>query len=187
MTNKILLITADYYKRNSVTNLNVDAELIHPMIIKAQNLNIERILGTNLFNTLLGEVQVGSVTPRMKTLLEDYIQLALVEWVSYHGFLYFNYKVTNKSIAKKSSDNSEPSELNEVNYLRQNVRDDAEYYSDRISKFLQANLTTYPEFNTGNSDCDDIKPSKKNFFNGFYLKGNDFGSEDDLGIGTPLN
>lgn len=196
MTNKVLIITAEYFKRNTVVNLNVDAELIHPVITKAQNMNIERVLGTNLFNTVLSQIESGSVEARIKTLIEDYIQVALVEWVTYHGFLYFNYKVTNKAVSKKSSENSEPSELNEVNYLRQNVRDDAEYYSDRITKFLKANLETYPEYNTGNSEYDDIRPSRKNFFNGLYLRGNDFrnsfGNDDDCcgedyGKGTPLN
>jgi hypothetical protein len=167
--NKVLLITADYYKRNSVVNLNVDSELIHPQIIKAQNLNIERALGTNLFNVLMSEVSAGTVTPRMVTLLEDYIQVALVEWVTYAGLLYFNYKVTNKAVVKKSSDNSEASNLNEVNYLRQDVRDDAEYYTDRLVKFLCANEVTYPEYINGNINDDDIVPSKKSFFGSIYL------------------
>ena len=94
-TNKILLMTADYYKRNSVVNLNVDDELIHPQIIKAQNLNIERVLGTNLFDVLIAEVTSGTVSARMITLLEDYIQPALVEWVTYSSILYFNYKIIN--------------------------------------------------------------------------------------------
>ena len=84
-TNKILLITSDYYKRNSVVNLNVDDSLINPQIIKAQNLNIERVLGSDLFNLLLSEVEAQSVSARMVTLLEDYIQPALVEWVTYAG------------------------------------------------------------------------------------------------------
>ena len=138
--NKVLLITADYYKRNSVVNLNVDTELIHPQIIKAQNLNIERALGTNLFNVLMAEVSAG-----------------------------FNYKVTNKAVVKKSSDNSEASNLNEVNYLRQDVRDDAEYYTDRLVKFLCANEVTYPEYINGNINDDDIVPSKKSFFGSIYL------------------
>ena len=169
-TNKILLMTADYYKRNSVVNLNVDDSLINPQIIKAQNLNIERVLGSDLFNLLLSEVEAQSVSARMVTLLEDYIQPALVEWVTYAGLLYFNYKVTNKAVLKKSSDNSEASDLNEVNYLRQDVRDDAEYYTDRLVKFLCANDTVYPEYEDGNTEDDDIKPSKKSFFGGIYLK-----------------
>ena len=167
--NKVLMLTADYYKRNSVVNLNVDEELLHPQIIKAQNMRIEKILGTNLFDTVLTEIDAQSYTARIITLLEDYIQPALVEWVTYTALPYLNYKITNKSISKKSSDNSEPSDLNEVNYLRQNIRDDAEYYSERMTKFLEANTDTYPEYLEGNADCDDIKPSKLNFISGIYL------------------
>ena len=177
--NKILLMSADYYKRNSVVNLNVDDELVHPHILKAQNMNIERGLGTNLFNTLLAEIASGTVTTRMVTLLEDYIQPALVEWTTYTALPYLNYKFTNKAVSKKSSDNSEPSDLNEINFLRNDIRDDAEYLSDRLTKFLISNLTIYPEYNTGNENCDDIRPSKKNFFGGIYLKGNDFGNGED--------
>ena len=168
--NKVLMLTADYYKRNSVVNLNVDEELIHPQIIKAQNMNIERILGSDLFNIVLAEITAQTYTARITTLLEDYIQPALVEWITYTALPYLNYKFTNKSISKKSSDNSEPSELNEVNFLRQDIRDDAEYLSERMTKFLEANETTYPEYNNGNTECDDIKPTKVNFINGIYLR-----------------
>jgi hypothetical protein len=167
--NKVLMLTADYYKRNSVVNLNVDEELLHPQIIKAQNVRIEKILGTNLFDTVLTEIDAQTYTARIITLLEDYIQPALVEWVTYTALPYLNYKITNKSISKKSSDNSEPSDLNEVNYLRQNIRDDAEYYSERITKFLESNKDIYTEYINGNTDCDDIKPSKLNFISGIYL------------------
>lgn len=162
-------MTADYYKRNSVVQLNVDEELIHPQIIKAQNLNIERVLGTNLFDVLLSEVSTGTVSARMVSLLEEYIQPALVEWVTYSGLLYFNYKITNKAVVKKSSDNSEASSLNEVNFLRQSVRDDAEYYTDRLAKYLCANEVLYPEYIEGNINDNDISPSKKSFFGGIYL------------------
>mgnify|MGYP003626146047 CR=1 FL=1 len=177
--NKILLITADYYKRNSVVNLNVDEELIHPQIIKAQNMNIERILGSNLFNTLLSQVATSTVEARMVLLLEDYIQPCLVEWVTYTALPYYNFKITNKSISKKSSDNSEPSELNEVNFLRQDIRDDAEYLSDRLTKYLEASLDVFPEYDTNNSDYDDIKPVKSNFFSGIYLDNTSYKKSND--------
>jgi len=176
--NKILLITADFYKRNSVVNLNLDSEIIHPFITKAQNMNIERVLGTNLFDTVLEQVRVGSLETRIITLLEDYIQPALVEWVTYTALPYYNYKFTNKAVVRKSSENSESSSLNEINYLRNDTRDDAEYLSQRITKFLETNESTYPEYKSGNDDCDDITPVKNNFFSGIYLK-NDNNCDED--------
>ena len=182
-TNKILLMSADYFKRNSVVNLNVDDELVIPQILKAQNMYIERICGSNLYNTLLTQITSGTLEARMTTLLEDYLQPTFVEYTLYTGLLYFNYKITNKAVSKKGSDNSDPSDLNEVNYLRADIRNDAQYLADRATKFLKANLTTYPEYNTGNSDCDDIKPSRKNFFGSIYLKGNDYNNDCNYGLG----
>jgi len=168
------MMSMNYYKRNSVINLNVDDELIQPHIIKAQNMNMERILGTNLFNKVLTDISSGSVSGDTKTLLEDYIQPALVEWTTYQALPYLNYKITNKSVSKKFSDNSDYSELNEINYLKTNIRNDAEYLSDRLTSFLKAdNGLLYPEYIKGNVDCDDITPKRKNFFSGIYLTGND--------------
>ena len=122
--NQIMMMSMNYFKRNSVVNLNVDDELIQPHIIKAQNMNIERILGTELFKRVNTDITNVTVTGDIKTLLEDYIQPALVEWTLYTALPYLNYKVTNKAISKKSSDNSDYSELNEVNYLRADIRND---------------------------------------------------------------
>lgn len=182
--NKILLITEDYYKKNSVVQLNVEANIqIH--IIKAQNLHIERILGTNLFNTIMEQITNNSVEPRMKTLIDGYIQPALVEWTTYVAIPYINYSFTNKSIVKKSSEESEASSLKEINFLRNDIRDDAEYMSNRLSLFLKANDDVYTEFKNGNDDEDDIKSARGGiFFGGIVLKNSGceyrkYGCDDD--------
>ena len=183
-TNNTLLMTADYYKRNSAVNLNVDAELIIPHIKKAQNMWIEKILGTNLFDVVVSEIQAGSVSSRIETLLKDYIQPVLVEYTTYVALPYLNYKITNKAISKKFSDNSDYAELNEMNYLKSAVRNDAEYLANRLTKFLQADSgQTYPEYFEGIDSCDKIAPSRKNFFGGIYLAGNDV--DCDYGVDLP--
>lgn len=177
--NNTLLMSADYYKRNSMINLNVDDELIIPNIIKAQNMWIEKILGTNLFDAVIDEVKTGNVSARIKKILENYIQPVLIEYTTYVSLPYLNYKLTNKSIAKKSSDNSEPAELNEVNYFRSAVRNDAEYLANRLTKFLQADSgVVYPEYYAGIDSVDKIQPSRKNFFGGIYLPGADSNNND---------
>lgn len=170
-TKKILLITTKYLKDNSTINLNVDDELLRPNIIKAQNLRIESILGSDLFNEILDAVTNGTVSGDTETLLVDYIQPTIVEWAIYEALPSLNYKLTNKSVAKKDSDNSTPVELNELSFVREGFRSSAEYYSNRITKFIEANISKYPKYYT-NSTVDDIKPSKNNYFSGFYLGDN---------------
>lgn len=177
-TKDILMMTTDYYKRNTVVNLNVDNELIIPHIITAQNKWIEKMLGTNLFNIVKSEIRSGTVSTRIKDLIEEYIQPTLVHYVTYDALPFFNFKITNKSVSKKFSDNSDYAELNEVNYLRGLVRDNAEYMADRLTKFLlEDNGVTYPEYINGNDAVDEIRPSRQNFHFGIYLSGNDCGSD----------
>lgn len=180
-TKDILMMTTDYFKRNSVVNLNLDNELVIPHIITAQNKWVEKILGTNLFNVVIDEIRNSRTTPvssRIKTLIEQYIQPTLLHYTLYDALPFFTFKITNKSVSKKFSDNSDYAELNEVNYLRGLVRDNAEYMADRLTKFLmEDNGATYPEYINGNDDIDEIRPSRQNFHFGIYLAGNDLGSD----------
>jgi spore coat polysaccharide biosynthesis protein SpsF (cytidylyltransferase family) len=172
-TKDVLFMTTDYYKRNTVVSLNVDNELIIPHIISTQNKWIEKILGTKLFNVVKQEIKDASVSNRIKTLIEEYIQPTLVHYTTYEALPFFNFKVTNKAVSKKFSDNSDYSELNEINYLRGLVRDNGEYMAERLTKFLMADDgKVYPEYITGNNEEDEIRPSRKNFHFGIYIAGN---------------
>jgi ABC-type iron transport system FetAB ATPase subunit len=169
----ILFISTDYMKQNSVINDNVDDELIIPSIIKSQDLYIEPILGTDLMNRLKTDISgtSGQVAGLYKTLLDEYVQKTVREWATYEATINLNYKYTNKSVALKSSDNSTPSTIEEIIYLREQIRNTAEYYSQRITAYLCANSSLFPEY-TSNNDSDDIRPNSSSYFNGLYLEGN---------------
>ena len=165
----VLFISETFLKDNTLLHENIDFKYLRPVVLMCQDIHIQHKIGTTLYDELKAQITASSLTTANETLLEDYIQPALVEWVTYSSILYFNYKITNKAVVKKSSDNSEASSLNEVNFLRQSIRDDAEYYTDRLAKYLCANEVLFPEYIEGNINDDDIVPSKKSFFGGIYL------------------
>lgn len=166
-TNNTLFLSVDFLRDNTVINGNVDGELLEPFILLAQNVHIEPIVGTALYNDII--TNISSLSADYVTLLEDYLQPALVQWALYESLPFINYKLTNKSIATKNSDNSDPVELNELHYLRTTVKDVAEYMSERATLFLKANTDTYPLFIEYGSDCDDIKPNQTNYFSGIVF------------------
>lgn len=168
MANDILFISTDYLKQNSVINDNVDDELLIPSIVKSQDLYIERILGTDLMNKLKSDITGGSVTGNYKILLDDYVQKTVREWATYEATISLNWKYTNKAISQKSSENSEPSAVSDITYLREQIRNTAEYYGSRLTAYLCANSSLFPEY-TSNNDDDDIRPTHDNFFNGMYI------------------
>lgn len=170
-TNTALMLTAQYVKDNTVINNNVDNELIEPFIIQAQNVRIESILGTGLFNELCTQIINNSVGSDNKVLLDSYVLPALKEWVVYESLPFLNYKMTNKAVSKKNSDNSEPADLSEIRYIRESVRNIAEYMSNRIVEYLKTQTQNgkYPLYLNPGSTCDTIRPNSDNYFNGLYL------------------
>lgn len=167
-TNKVLFLSVDYLRDNTVINGNVDSEILEPFILLAQNVHIETIVGTKLYNDLISEIIADSLTVDNQTLLDDYLQPALLQWSLYEALPFINYKLTNKAVSTKNSDNSDAVELDELHYLRTTVKDVAEYMSERATKFLKTNETTYPLYLL-NSECDEIKPNKTNYFSGIVL------------------
>jgi len=187
-TNNILFLSTQYLKDNTVINNNVDNELLEPFILQAQNKHIESVIGTGLFNDIKTNIQNNTISGDTQSLLDDYIQPCLKEWVLYEALPFINYKLTNKSVGTKSSDNSAPAELGEVQYLRKNVRDTAEYMSQRLINYLktQSNAGLFPLYQNAGNTIDTIRPNSSSYFNGVYLpKKND--CDFGLGIGVPLN
>lgn len=167
-TNKVLFLSVDYLRDNTVINGNVDSEILEPFILLAQNVHIETIVGTKLYNDLISEIIAGSLSTANQTLLDDYLQPALLQWSLYESLPFINYKLTNKAVSTKNSDNSDAVELDELHYLRTTVKDVAEYMSERATKFLKTNETTYPLYLL-NTECDEIRPNKTNYFSGIVL------------------
>lgn len=164
-----LFIDENHIKENTLIDGNVDAKYIRITIADAQRIHILPILGTALYNEISAQINAGALTTLNKTLLRDYIQDALKYWVIYEGVDLFTYKVTNKAIVKKDSDNSQPIAESEVIRLMDRNKDKAERFSERITKYLIQNDTSYPLYNQPGNGVDTIVPSRNNYTTGWNL------------------
>lgn len=160
-----LLASVDYVKKFTVIDDNVDADIITKFIIKGQDLNIQSVLGQNLYSKLINDCP--TFTGPYLTLVRDFVQPALVEWVVYHSLPFLNFKLTNKNVAKRDSDNSVPSDLDELKWLRAQVRDNAEFYSERMRDFIKNNPNDFPEYYRSDLSFE-VKPAKSAYFPGIY-------------------
>lgn len=161
-------INTDYVFKYSVIENNVDVDLITKFILKGQDLNIQETLGSNLYNKLVNDCP--NFTGAYRTLVKDYIQPALCEWVVYHALPFINFRLTNKAVSQKSSDNSQPSAVDDIKWLRDQVRINAEFYSERVRDYIKNNPSSFPEYYI-NTDSFNIKPNKSNYFSGIHTSG----------------
>lgn len=179
---KVLLLSTDKLKRNTPIQDNIDDDILKPYIYKSQDTHLQMSLGTDLYAKIKNEVQAGTISGNYKTLLDDYIQPMLIEWSLYESLPFISLKLTNKSIVRGNSEFSVEGDLDDLKYLRNSVRDIAEFYSQRLTNYIREYSNNFPEYQT-NSGLDKIVPNSTSYFNGVYLGGGrstdcDFGLED---------
>lgn len=166
-------ITTQYVRDNSTIDANVDSNLIERVIRNAQELDIRKALGDNLYISLQNyvyELKINNVAipADYANLLYNYIQPAHVEWVMWRIAPKINYRFTNNGLLKTSTDNSEPVDLDEMKYLRQDDRYTAEEYTENIVRFLKDNQALFVEL-TQQYDTNALQPAYTVYFSGMYI------------------
>lgn len=169
-----------YLKDNSPVLQYVNDDELQVYIRPAQDIYIQKALGSKLYYSLMEKINNQTLNNNDVDLISKYIQPALVWWVTHEFALYANYKFTNKAISKQNSDNSNPSELNEVNYLTTSLRQKAQYFTDRLTKHLMGSTTIFPEYlELLDNVFESIPSSRDNYFWGIYVPGGRFDDPQD--------
>ena len=167
---RVLFIGTARLKKQTPIQQNVDDDLLNNYIFRAQETHIHQYLGTDLYNALKSKIVANTLTGNYKTLMDDWISNCLIEWSFYEVMPFISMKITNKSIGRGNADYLAEADLADLKYLRQTVRDTAEFYGTRLILHLKEYPELYPEYQT-NSGLDKIIPNSSAYFNGVYLGG----------------
>jgi hypothetical protein len=164
-----LYISATRLKKDSAIGGSVEDDLIMPYILLAQDMNILPILGTDLDAKLKSDIQGGSLTGAYKTLVEDYIQPALVQFsfVSLVPYLRLRF-VNNAVVVMGATEQSSSATYEDLEPVMNTATDAAEFYRQRCIDYLRNNESSFPEYST-NSGAD-LDPTVNNYFAGINLQ-----------------
>jgi hypothetical protein len=173
----VLFISENKIKDSTAIGGNVDMEFMLPYIKVAQKKYIETKLGTDLFEALQTKITASSLTGAYQTLVDDYIQDALVHFAFYECLPFLRFKVSNGNIYSKSSETGTALSQDEAQHLREEVRNTAEFYVQRLIDYITNNTSSFPEYST--SSGADISPDKDAYYSGMNLEIN---QEDKRGI-----
>tara|TARA_R100001509_G_scaffold161404_1_gene130598 strand:- start:716 stop:1282 length:567 start_codon:yes stop_codon:yes gene_type:complete len=168
MSNYILYISELKLKESTAINLNVDVNLLLPYVRQAQKLYVEPKLGTELNNKLKNDIAAGTLAGAYKTLVDDYISDMLPNWAFYHSIPFLRFKIENGNLYSKTSETGTPLTIEESQHLREEVRNTAEYYTERMIEYVKNNTSSFPEYST-NSGAD-ISPDSNAYYNGMNLE-----------------
>ena len=167
---KALLVSEEWLISNSVITENTSYAKIRPTLVKVQEMRIQPILGSDLYNEIAGQVVSGSVTGLNRNLLDTYIAPCVREWMYVELPHVLAYNAMNAGMVRKRTNDTENMDLSEMQRWIDKARNDAEWYSERLTRYLMENENLFPLYQNPGTGLDVIRPRKRNFTTGLNLR-----------------
>ena len=164
---QVLFITREDIVSKSPLGGNVDTDKFIFFIKQAQDIHVQNLLGTKLYEALQTKITAGSLTGNYQTLVETYVQPVLIQYALVDFLPFAGITIGNGGIYVHNSENAETASKNRIDFLVQKTRDTAEYYSRRLIDYLNFNTDLFPEYNQNQDN--DIYPSRDSNFHGLVL------------------
>ena len=163
-----LYISSTRLKKDTALGGSVDDNLIMPYILLAQDMNILPVLGTDLDAKLKSEIQAETLTGNYKTLVETYIQPALVQFSFTQLVPYLRLRFVNSAVVVMgATEQSSSATYEDLKPVMDTATNAAEFYRQRLNDFIRDNTSAFPEYssNTGS----DLSPTTRNYYTGVNL------------------
>lgn len=171
---RIYFISCSYLKSHTTLNDNIDDNLLNSAIWEAQTIHIQQVMGTKLFKKISNLIKSGDINNSQyadyKTLLDNYVVDCTAYWAWVECIPYLAMKTVNKGIERQNSEWSNAAAINEIEYLRDDIRNKAEFYTRRLSDFILENRIRYPEY-IQNNRIDEMHPDGGEYFSGIQFDG----------------
>jgi len=164
-----LFISTDRLIKDSALGSSVDANLLLPYILMAQDRYILPILGTDLTNKLISDIQGSSLAGDYLTLLQTFIQPALVQFSFATVLPFLRLRMVNNAIVTMNSEQGSSVSHDDLKPLINASMDQAEFYRERLIDYVTSNTSSFPEYSTNQTSEGDLSPTTQNYYAGLNL------------------
>lgn len=165
MSRNILFIDDTILKERTNIHGNIDPKMIYPQIKVVQDIKMEKLLGTGLYNKLQDDIAAGTITGLYATLLNNYLIDAMVWNVVAELPVTLSMQFFNKGVVRSSGDGSELPSMTELVTLQDKYKQWAEHYEERTKRFLleESSKGNFPEYINPGTRSDTIYPYGNTF------------------------
>lgn len=154
-----LLVSQAYLKDQSLISDNVDFKIITPVIRVVQDIEIQQLLGTNLYDKILTDVAGNVLSGNYKTLVDDYVLPAMVYYIQARIPYALHVRFVNKGLVTKTSTDSQPVSENMFNKVIDEYKNTAQALGTIMVNYIRANTSLFPEYSTNNG-IDEMTPNR---------------------------
>lgn len=167
-----LFIDDEYLKTYTPLGKSIDVDLIYPFVQEAQDIYIQDLLGTPLYNYLEYQLYIGTTFSapyfaQKEIELINIASKALAYWTIYLALPHLAIQIRNIGVARATSENTTVSNIQELRYIREEMQNMAEFWNQRVVNFLCENSTAFPLYGAAS---DDIYPQTWQYDCDIYIE-----------------
>ena len=145
------IISEEKLRQFTDMNDSVDSALIKNAVREAQDISLQRIIGTKLYKKILADIDANTLTGDYKILVDDYIQDFLLYAAYYEALEAIYMRPRNNGLLTPTGgENSINTDRTLFDVKRQNVQNKGEFYAEKLSSYLAEEQNLYPELNSSN-------------------------------------
>ncbi|QDP63630.1 MAG: hypothetical protein Unbinned3987contig1001_6 [Prokaryotic dsDNA virus sp.] len=161
-TNHVVFITRNRLIKDTPLSDTIDADIIMPVILLAQDKYIYPKLGDDLYNKLKNDIADGSLEDDYKTLVENYIQKSLVQFAFAELLPVLRLKFSGHSVTQMNNEQGNGATYEELKPIMENAINMGEFYMKRMIDYISNKTDLFPEYssNTGG----ELSPSKTSYY-----------------------
>lgn len=164
-----LFISEKTVKENSLISNNVDGKYIQNAIRTAQDISLQPIIGSKMFQKISRMISEDTLTDEYRNLLVDYIQPILLNAVMSDLVLQLTYKFRNMGTVQTTDTNLMIPSLRDLQYIREDYTLKAQFYMGRLSDYLKENCQTFKDVYPGCGCKDGLKAKRNAYKTNFTL------------------
>ena len=132
-------------KTNSNLGDNVWGKFLLPAIRESQDIYLQQIIGSALYESILEKIKDGSLVDPYKELVDDYVRWFLLYQVLSDVIDILDVKLANLGTVRSRDEYVDSISDGERDRLRQNYQYKADFYCKRMQEFLLNNRNAFPE------------------------------------------
>lgn len=150
MTNNVILTSADFVRANTSISDNMNGKLLHSVIVEAQEIDLQRIIGNAMLMKLKHLVQTGTVHNEGNEAYDgllDKVQYYLAYEAVSKLCVLSTYKIDNAGLLRSSDENIEIASEDEVFDLSSYWQKKADWFAYDMQNYILDNIQKLPEIN----------------------------------------
>ena len=167
-----LFIDDNYLKQYSPLGASIDVNEIYPFVATSQDVYIQDVLGTPLYNDFLTKTSnyiagSGATFSSYEWELLSLCSKSLVYWTTYTALPHLYLRVRNAGVVKQNSEYTTNSDLSEVKYLREEMKNLGEFWNTRCVNYICEYSVYFPLYNAASTD---MYPSTVQYDSDIYIE-----------------